>query len=217
MNVREPDQAARLVGLATRLDGARGDRWRGEFDVDRVAAIAADLSPAEAARLGNRLRAAGDAEAGIRCDDSCPPRCGVDRVPPASLGEVWDAPLYVWEHAGVFTTVTAVTVTPGLFLESGTHPAQMSWDRFGSQVIARGSTRGKPDLYAVFWLAESTGPYDGACWQWVTRELDADAMAAWSGLPLSLGSTGMPGGRSAAAQRLADWLSSLVNGGVDNT
>lgn len=206
------DQATRLIGLASRLDGARGDRWRGEFDVDRVAAIAADLEPAEAARLGNRLRAAGDVEAGIRCDDSCPPGCGLDRVPPAPLGEVWDAAPYVWEHAGVFTTVTAVTVTPGVFLESWTHPAHMSQDRWGAQVIARGAQRGEADVYAVFWLAESAGPYDGACWQWVTRELSAEAVTAWSGMPLPAGSVGQQGGRAPVAVKLAEWLSALVKG-----
>lgn len=210
MSAREPDQAARLVGLADRIECARSDRWRGEFDVDRVAEVAPTLDAAEAVRLGNRLRAAVDAETRLKCTDACPPGCRLDPVPTVPLGEVWDARPYTWEHAGVWTTVTAVSVVSGVFLESWTHPVELSRDRWGHQVIARSSTRGRADAFAVFWLAESSGPYDGACWTWVTRELDAAGMAAWSGLPLSPGSTGMPGGRSAAAKGLSDWLFSLV-------
>jgi hypothetical protein len=125
MTAGEPDQVTRLVGLASRLDGIRCDRWHAiTFDVDRVAAIAADLPAAEAVRMGNRIRATTDAEMHIRCTDACPPGCGVDRVPAGPLGEVWDAPPYVWEHAGVFTTVTAVCVRPNLYLETWVHPVE---------------------------------------------------------------------------------------------
>ncbi len=207
-----PDQAARLVEQAARIDDTRTDRHRdgSTFVVDRVAAIADALSPVEAARMGNRLRRTGDAERGIRCTDVCPPGCGVDPVPAVAPGEVWDARPYVWEHAGVFTTVTAVTVTAGLYLEGFTHPCQTSQDWWGDQVVARSTRHGLPDVYAVFWRVESTGPYDRRDWQWITRELSADAVTAWSGLPLSLGSIGRPGGRAPVAAGLSDWLSSLV-------
>lgn len=170
--------SARVVELAARLGDVRLARWLDGPDVEGVAALAATLPPVEVVRMGNRLRAAVYREAGIDARD-------VDRVPGAPISEVWDAPVRVWEYAGTVTHITAVSVTPRVYLETYQGgPYMVPVDRFGAQVIARASTAGRPDAFGVFWLAEWASRYDGAQWRQVTGDLTADEMTDWDGLPV---------------------------------
>ena len=190
--------AGQVMALAHALSDRRIDRWWGVDagpDVDRIAAIVATLGPAETVRVGNRLRAAAAVEnRGIGAPaDVVPP-------PAEALGEVWDAPVRVWRHGAQATHITAVTVVPDLYLETWCNPHgwAVPQDVYGAQVIARAHTAGESEAYGVFWRP------DGGRWRMVARDLDADGMVGWDGIPA--GSDERPGVMPA----MATWLDGVV-------
>lgn len=164
---------ADILHLVYRLGDLRIDQRADGPDFDRFEAVAAGLTPTEAARMANRLRA-GVAEQGRWSGYDTTP------VPASPLGEVWDAPAYVWQWHGTHHLVTAMSVTP---IYIGTDRAGYyggCQDGFGTQVVARASTCGVPDAYGVFWRYET--PDYG--WRQVTGELSHNDMVAWHGHPL---------------------------------
>lgn len=169
------EQVARVVEQAARLADVRVDTRRGELpDPVRFAGMAARVGAADAARIGNRLRAT---VAESRRGYGAP--ADVDRVPFEPLGEVWDAPIRVWEWAGTTHHTAAVTVSHGVYLDTYQGPYEGPRDHYGTQVVARATTAGHPPVYAVFWHRA-----EGASWWQVTAELTESEMTGWDGIPL---------------------------------
>lgn len=165
--------AATVVELAVRLEDAR-PFWRvgNGVDLDQFAGLGDTLSPAELARVANRLRDAIDATMQLGRGFTAPAA-----VPAEPLGEVWDARPRVWDHNGTVRTITAVSVVR-TYVETYQRGAyEVPSDLFGAQVIARSATAGEPDVFAVFWLSDLS-----SSWHQVTMELTADEMATWDGL-----------------------------------
>ncbi len=196
--------AGTAVELAMRLLDRRW-AWRGgDCDIERIAEFVEHATPTEAGRLANRLRRQWHRE-NLRDGGCCPP----DEVPTETLGEIWDGRVRVWSHnGGPHHHVSAVTVVRGTYLDTfgGPPSGEVCRDQFGTQVVARSSSAGRADAFAVFW--RNDGPEGSGAWRRVTEELSAEQMSTWHGIPARFDRQG------ATDRGMTEWLNDIA--GTEN-
>lgn len=193
--------AGSVVELAARLDDWATERGQPGPDLDVYAQMAVGLDAVELTRMANRLR---DAVAALYRRPADEPA----RVPAAPLGEVWDAPVRVWQYDGKTTHITAVAVHARLYLDTHGGPPSYEVPRhlLGAQVIARAAVAGQPDAFAVFWRLET----EGYGWRQVTGDLAEADMVAWDGRQARYDD------QRGVMTELAAWLDQVVTGADDS-